>query len=171
MNFKRDVFAILLALLPLVFGLLPLDYETNKIAFYLVPFIITSIVVVLDIWHSKEGKPHALIGIIITPFYLWKRSRWLVLVWILAFGGAWLMSESDEQNQNLGIACNIVSQLAHDKYGNQAAQCVRVKVTEKVTKEFWKGVATMDNGNDLDVTIKFSERDGSPYLYVTAQGL
>ena len=43
MNFKRDVFAILLALLPLVFGLLPLDYETNKIAFYLVPFIITSI--------------------------------------------------------------------------------------------------------------------------------
>ncbi|MEA9393654.1 hypothetical protein SJI19_24595 [Acerihabitans sp. TG2] len=171
MDFKRDVFAILLALLPLVFGLLPLDYETHKIAFYLVPFIITSIVVAMDIRHSKEGKSHALIGIILTPLYLWKRSRWLVLVWVLAFGCAWLMNESDVQDQNLGIACNIVSQLAHEKYGNQAAQCVRVKVVEKVTSDFWKGIASMDNGNDLDVAIKFSEKDGNPYLYVTAQGL
>lgn len=171
MNFKRDFFAILLALLPLVFGLFPLDYETHKIAFYLIPFIITSILVALDIRHSKEGKSHALIGIIFTPFYLWKRSRWLVLVWILSFGGAWLMSESDVQDQNLGIACTIVTQLAHDKYGDQAAQCVRVKVVDKVTSDFWKGAATMDNGNDLDVTIKFSEKDGNPYLYVTAQGL
>lgn len=171
MNLKRDIFAIILALLPLVFAFLPLDYEANKLAFYLVPIFITSVFVALDIKNSKTGKSTALIGIIFTPLYLWKRVRLLLLVWIFALGGAWVISEYDVQDQNMGIACNIVSQLAHDKYGDQAAQCVKVKVVDKVTKEFWKGVATMDNGNDLDVTIKFSERDGSPYLYVTAQGM
>lgn len=48
----------------------------------------------------------------------------------------------------------LVDKILRDNLGDDAAKCLKVKITEKVDKHHYKAVATLDNGNDLNIMIE-----------------
>ena len=46
------------------------------------------------------------------------------------------------------------------------AKCIAVKITEKVTDKHYKAIATLDNGNDINIMIE----DRGDMIYVTIPG-
>ena len=56
----------------------------------------------------------------------------------------------------------LVSQIIKEQL-NGDAQCLKVKITDKVDNTHYKAVATLDNGNDLNIMIE----DRGDMIYVT----
>lgn len=60
-------------------------------------------------------------------------------------------------------AKKLVNKILRDDLGDMAAKCLKVEITEKIDKEHYRGVASLDNGNDLKVLIE----DNSVQMTVT----
>ncbi|MDD5600093.1 MAG: hypothetical protein PHV82_19265 [Victivallaceae bacterium] len=48
----------------------------------------------------------------------------------------------------------LVYQILKEELGHNSAECVAVKITEKVSDDFYKAKATLSNGNDIKITIQ-----------------
>ena len=60
-------------------------------------------------------------------------------------------------------AKKLVNKILRDDLGDVAAKCLKVEITEKLDKGHYRGVASLDNGNDLKVLIE----DNSVQMTVT----
>ena len=60
-------------------------------------------------------------------------------------------------------AIPLVTDILKDELGSDAAKCVAVKITEKVSDKHYKAKATLDNGNDIKIMIE----DRDDMIYVT----
>ena len=60
-------------------------------------------------------------------------------------------------------AIPVVSDIIKEQLGSRAAKCLSVKITEKVSDKHYKAVATLDNGNDINIMIE----DRGDQIYVT----
>jgi len=77
---------------------------------------------------------------------------------------AWISSpgiESTLEKESVGL----VSQILEENLGAGAATCKAVKIDEEVTDGFYKATATLDNGNDLRITIEHKD-NGEIYVQV-----
>lgn len=50
-------------------------------------------------------------------------------------------------------AVPVVNDILKEQLGDQAAQCVKVEISEKVTDKLYKANAILTNGNSIEITI------------------
>ncbi|GAB2947492.1 hypothetical protein GCM10027094_31280 [Hafnia psychrotolerans] len=92
--------------------------------------------------------------------YLWKRanvigsSKLLIVVWIAALGLSLAVDSLNHESSISDTACPLVTKIIKESLGDDSAQCVKVKVTEKLTDSFYKATASLNNGNDINITIE-----------------
>jgi hypothetical protein len=55
-------------------------------------------------------------------------------------------------------ACQLVTEIVHEQL-NGGSDCVDVKINDEVKDGFYRATATLDNGNDIDITIDNSKDD------------
>ena len=60
-------------------------------------------------------------------------------------------------------AVSVVSELLNEQYGDQAAKCLKVEIIEQVTDKHCKAVATLSNGEGMNIMIE----DRGDQIYVT----
>ena len=51
----------------------------------------------------------------------------------------------------------LVEKILRENLGENAAKCLKVKITEKVDKNHYKGTASLDNGNDIRIMIEYKD--------------
>lgn len=108
-------------------------------------------------------------GVVIPAIYLRRRADLVegnllqVLVWVVVMVGSFLVAGYFvKQNGLASGACDVVTQIVekHDI----TAKCVKVDITEKVTDDFYKANAILDNGREMKIVIK---RVDDHQIYVT----
>lgn len=161
----NNYFAWGIVLLPILGSLPPEKYDT---AVTIIGLIVLAILVYFD---RKEletrgfNPPSLAWGIIIAPVYLWKRAtatgakKIHFFAWFVAVIISFAMLTYDDENSIAETACPLVSQIVKESLGRNAAQCVKVELGDKVTDKFYKAKATLDNGNDIDITIELQAND------------
>ncbi|END8972697.1 hypothetical protein ABMW90_004566, partial [Citrobacter freundii] len=53
-------------------------------------------------------------------------------------------------------ACPLVTTILKENNGTTAPKCMKVTIQDKVTDKFYKATATLDNGNDINVTLELT---------------
>lgn len=104
----------------------------------------------------------------IVPVYLWKRASLLsqkktyfygwIGAFILSLGVSTLGNESNIEES----ACPVVTDIIKNQF-RQSSKCIAVTIDETVKDGIYKAHATLDNGNDIDITIQ-TKKD---HIYVT----
>ena len=84
---------------------------------------------------------------------------------IFILGATLSSSRTDTYVSNSPTLCAIpvVSELLNEQYGDQAAKCLKVEIIEQVTDKHYKAVATLSNGEDMNIMIE----DRGDQIYVT----
>lgn len=106
---------------------------------------------------------------VLIPVYLWKRADLLkqkkhyVWGWIAATVLASAMTWGANQTDIEDTACQTVTDIIHNQL-HESAVCKAVNIDSKVSDGFYKATATLNNGNDLAITVE--ERDDGQ-IYVT----
>jgi hypothetical protein len=159
-NKLNNFYAWGIAILPLATSIPPAEYFKIVI---IVSFIILIALVTADnktLRDSGYTPPLPVWGIIIVPVYLWKRanvigsSKLLIVVWIAALGLSLAVDSLNHESSISDTACPLVTKIIKESLGDDSAQCVKVKVTEKLTDSFYKATASLNNGNDINITIE-----------------
>ncbi len=60
-------------------------------------------------------------------------------------------------------AIPVVSDIIKKQLGSRAAKCLDVEITEKISDKLYKAVATLDNGNNVNIMIE----DRGDQIYVS----
>lgn len=122
---------------------------------------------------KKAGHPSpAKWMVIIIPVYLWKRatllkqSRIYFGAWCVTFLLSIAINVWGENNNIEEAACPVVTDIIHQQLAG-SANCKSVKITDTVSDDFYKATATLDNGNDLNITIE-KQKDGQIYVRIPA---
>ncbi|MDU6079137.1 hypothetical protein [Pantoea septica] len=108
-------------------------------------------------------------NVVIPAIYLRRRADLvegnllLVLVWVAVMVGSFLLAGYYVKQDGLASgACDVVTQIVEKN--DISAKCVKVNITEKVTDDFYKANAILDNGRELRIVIK---RLDDNKIYVT----
>jgi hypothetical protein len=112
-------------------------------------------------------------SVFIVPIYIWKRATLLnhkkhyFGAWVAAFVLSIFLDIGSTQAAIEEAACPIVTDIIKEQlYGS--ARCMSVTIDKEVTTGFYKATATLDNGNELSITIE--EKDnGMIYVQVPNQ--
>lgn len=116
--------------------------------------------------------PDKLWECLIVPVYLWKRSKLLgqapifLGAWIAAFLLSLLISRLAAQGGLEAAACPLVTQIIQEQLYASAA-CKGVTIVKDVGGGFYTGVATLDNGNEIKITIQ--QRGTDLYVQIPRQ--
>ena len=123
---------------------------------------------------KKQGnKAPSTWMLFLVPIYLWKRATLLnqKRYYFWAWCAAWILSIC------LGIgghelvleesACPIVTQIIQQQLSGTTT-CKAVNITEEVSDGFYKAIATLDNGNELLITIE-EKKGGAIYVQIPNQ--
>lgn len=140
------------------------------------PSIIANIALcMLDEKKLKAAGHSALVhwSVFIVPIYIWKRATLLSHkkhyfgAWVAAFVLSIFLDIGGTQSAIEEAACPIVTDIIKEQlYGS--ARCMDVTIDKEVTTGFYKATATLDNGNELSITIE--EKDnGMIYVQVPNQ--
>lgn len=130
---------------------------------------------VLDAWLLKaagHNAPSAWWWFMITPLYLWKRSKLLKQrpIIVMAFLAAAIASILlDEVISKTGIeasACPLVTQIIQQQL-YASASCKDVSIVKDVGDGFYTATATLDNGNDIKIAIQ--QRGNEIYVQIPRQ--
>ncbi len=108
---------------------------------------------------SAGHKAPTLWMIFIVPIYIWKRctllnhKKYYFGAWVCTFILSILLSIGGHQVVLEQTACPLVSDIIKKQlYGS--AECMDVTIDKGVKPGFYKATATLDNGNELRITIK-----------------
>ncbi|HET6807093.1 MAG TPA: DUF4339 domain-containing protein [Frateuria sp.] len=105
---------------------------------------------------------------VLVPVYLWQRASLLsqkkhyFWAWIAAFLLSTFIGWGGNEANLEASACPVVTQIVQRQFGGGAA-CKSVSIDEEVSDGFYRATATLDNGNDLSITI---EKKGDDQIYV-----
>ncbi|SDR72614.1 protein of unknown function [Halopseudomonas litoralis] len=112
-------------------------------------------------------------SVFIVPVYIWKRAALLKHkkhyfgAWVAAFVLSILIDIGGAQAAIEEAACPIVTDIIKEQlYGS--AKCMGVAIDKEVTTGFYKATATLDNGNELLITIEERD-DGMIYVQIPNQ--
>ncbi|CAL95245.1 hypothetical membrane protein [Azoarcus olearius] len=111
--------------------------------------------------------------VFLVPVYLWKRADLLnqkkhyFWAWIAAFVFSIMIGIGGSQAMIEEAACPVVTNIIKSQLFGSAT-CKAVSITEEVSSGFYKAVATLDNGNELRITIE-ERRDGQIYVQIPNQ--
>jgi hypothetical protein len=106
---------------------------------------------------------------ILVPAYLWmrasrlKQKRHYFWAWIVAFALSIMVGMGGDLAVIEESAVPIVTELLQDELGSDASACKAVEIVEEVSEGFYKAKATLNNGNELNITI---ERKGEDQILV-----
>lgn len=107
--------------------------------------------------------------VILVPVYLWKRAKLLsqskifFFAWIVSFLISIFITDWANEDILAQSACPVVTDIIKEQFYGQA-ECKAVTIDEKVSDNFYRATATLDNGNDLRITIE--DRDDSIYVVI-----
>lgn len=165
----HDILAWALALAPLPLCLAS-DENVNKfLVVYWIILIGCTIGDKINLKNSGYRPPSFFASILLPVIYLWQRcnvtgsKKILPLVWVIAAASPFIADYLSRDTLTADAACPIVTRIISERLGSNSSKCMKVKITEKVTKGFYKASATLDNGNDIDITI---EEKGDDQIYV-----
>lgn len=163
----NNIWAWVIAILPLAVSLIFLGNMIFFTEYYqgviLCSFIVLGICVNLDVKALRDSgynPPSLILGIIISPVYLWKRASIIgakkihFSAWVIALALTFVVDRFSYNDALAKAACPIVTKLLKDNLGTESAECVKVKIKDNVTDNFHKGIATLNNGNDINITIE-----------------
>jgi hypothetical protein len=165
----KNLYAWLIAILPFVVSFPPEEYDNYVMV---ISFVVGIGLLVADRMNLTEAgyePPSFLWGFFIPPVYLWKRAtvlgsnRLLFIVWIVAFAASFFVYSFNTDSALEEAACPIVTTILKENNGSEASKCMKVTIQDKVTDKFYKATATLDNGNDINITI---EMTGDENFYV-----
>ncbi|MER5028548.1 hypothetical protein [Pantoea anthophila] len=163
----KNIWAWILAVSPLIF-FLPFNWTMILIVYW-------AVVIIAAYMDRKEVVKQgwmapSIFGVLIPAIYLRRRailtdSNMLqVVVWVLIIFASYFWADHQMNQARLETAaCGTVTEIMEKN--NATAKCVKVTITEKVTDNFSKARATLDNGRELNIAIK--EQDDGSSFYVT----
>ncbi|MGK3129846.1 hypothetical protein ACCW76_11670 [Pantoea sp. C8B4] len=166
----KNIWAGILAVSALLF-FLPFDWTIILIVYW-------AVVIVAAYMDRKEVVKQgwmapSILGVIIPAIYLRRRavltdSHMLqVVVWTLIIFASYFWADHQINQDYLEkAACGTVTEIMENN--NNTAKCVKVTITEKVTDNFSKGRAILDNGRELNIAIK-TQDNGSYYVTIPPQ--
>ncbi|MDO1934933.1 hypothetical protein Q2388_25220, partial [Escherichia coli] len=101
---------------------------------------------------------------------LWKRATitkssrlpFIIVVTLLAYV-FFIVIPKQEDGVIEEAACPVVTTILKEHNGSTAAKCIKVNIDEKVTDKFYRATATLDNGNDINITLELT---GNSKFYV-----
>jgi hypothetical protein len=111
--------------------------------------------------------------VFLVPVYLWKRASLLnqkkhyFWAWCAAFVLSTLIGIGGHQAALEESACPVVTQIIQGQLFGSAT-CKAVSIDEDVSDGFYKATATLDNGNELRITIE-ERKDGQIYIQIPNQ--
>lgn len=109
----------------------------------------------------------------LVPLYLWKRAELLnqkkhyFWAWIVAFSFSILIGIGGNQAMIEEAACPVVTDIIQRQLFGSAT-CKAVNISEEISNGFYLAIATLDNGNNLRITIEERE-DGQIYVQIPNQ--
>ncbi len=149
---------------------------------YLIPLLYICTNISLSILDERELKRSnrpspAHWSILVVPIYIWQRlklnqqDKRLFAGWCAAFMISISAGIVNQESILEDTACEIVTDIIFNKYGagqygDKAAaiisanpeldtpNCIAVSIYESVTDSFHKSIATLENGNDVEIIIK-----------------
>lgn len=75
----------------------------------------------------------------------------LLLMSVVLLAGFGCSREADLEE----TAVSLVTEILEENIGkDNAAKCINVKITEKINDKHYRAVATLNNGNDLNIIIE-----------------
>ena len=110
----------------------------------------------------------------LVPVYLWKRagmlkqSKLCFWAWIVTFSLSIFLANLERQSSIEDTACTLVTQILHEQLGANSATCKAVKIGDEISAGFYKATATLDNGNDLAITIE-EKKDNQIFVQIPNQ--
>lgn len=112
-------------------------------------------------------------SVFIVPVYIWKRAvllnhkKYYFGAWLAALFLSILIDIGGNQVLIEESACPIVTDIIKEQfYGS--ARCMGVTIDKEVSTGFYKATATLDNGNELLITIEERD-DGMIYVQIPDQ--
>ncbi len=154
------------AAIPLICAILPfelgIDAWTNLLAFV----VFSAVTAWQDVGRLKQTQRHApeMWTISVIPLYLWQRltrnnqSLLPLLGWAVASIAAISLSFHGDKQALAEQACQVTTEIVHEQL-NGSSDCVAVKIDEEIKDGFYRATATLDNGNDLSITIDNTSDD------------
>lgn len=167
----KNIWSWILAVSPLIL-FFPLDWKITFIVYWAVVIIAGHMdrkEVVKEGWMAPS-----MLSLIIPAIYLKRRailteSNMLqVVVWVLIIFVSYFWADHKIKQDHREIAaCDTITKIMEKN--NVPAKCVKVTITEKVTDNFSKARATLDNGRELTIAIKEEENGSSFYVTIPPQ--
>ncbi len=96
--------------------------------------------------------------IFLVPVYLWKRAEMLgqsknyFAAWMVMFFLSFPLHDWVYESLLAESACPLVTEIA-EQYGSDL-ECKRVEIESEISSGFYKGTATMSDGDELKITIE-----------------
>lgn len=159
----NNVWAWGIALSPLVIGLLIYIFNPSDGYLFGIILVFWFVCIIGDsalLSDSGYKSPGWFWGLFLPPVYLWKRANVIgakkihFSAWIIAFALSFVF-DYISYNDALGeSACPIVSKILKDNLGDNSAECVKVNITGNITDNLYKGVATLNTGNEINITVE-----------------
>lgn len=167
-----DRFAWAIVAVPLIGVVLELLLGNALIYLYLIANSILCIVDAGLLKGSGRPAPHSWWEYLLVPVYLWKRSARLhqkqifVVAWLAAFGLSLFVGQVGNKAGLEASACPIVTQIIQEQLYASAA-CKGVTIVKDVGGGFYTAAATLDNGNEIKITIQ--QRGKEIYVQIPRQ--
>lgn len=130
---------------------------------------------VLDERKLKKAGQKAPVSwmVFLVPLYLWKRASLLnhkkhyFWAWCAAFVLSIFIGIGGHQVAIEEAACPIVTEIIQEQLFGSAT-CKAVRIGEELSDGFYTATATLDNGNELRITIE-EMKDGQIYVQIPSQ--
>ncbi|HFM2749136.1 TPA: hypothetical protein ACG6YS_004874, partial [Escherichia coli] len=166
----NNTYAWILAFIPICFGIPNEEYANYAVLIGSLAAIGLLVADRMAISESGYEPPAILWGIVFIPIYLWKRATitkssrlpFIIVVTLLAYV-FFIVIPKQEDGVIEEAACPVVTTILKEHNGSTAAKCIKVNIDEKVTDKFYRATATLDNGNDINITLELT---GNSKFYV-----
>ncbi|EGZ0346476.1 hypothetical protein GR732_003334 [Escherichia coli] len=159
----NNIYAWILAFMPFFFGVSPEEYTNYAI---IIGGVTTIGLLVADRMALSESGcelPSILWGVFLLPVYLWKRATITkgsrVPFIIIVASLAWIIFIGIPHKDEVALeeaACPLVTTILKENNGSTAPKCMKVTIEDKVTDKFYRATATLDNGNDINITLELT---------------
>lgn len=168
-----DKYLWLLCIVPVLGSLLISAMEVNEvisILIYVIPNIALALLDEKSLTKREQVAP-AHWTVLIVPVYIWQRlklngqKKGVFYAWIVSFFVSFLIDNASYDSAIETQSCELVTQIIHEQYFNNSTDCLAVSLGDSVTSDFYKGVATLSNGNDLNITVDL-RKEGEIYVQI-----
>lgn len=180
-NDVNNTYVWLMVAVPIIGFFVEAVLERELIPFYIICYIGLCILDEKKLKKSGNAAPASWLAIFV-PVYLWKRATLLnqkknyFIAWCATFVLAIFLNVVLGNSVLEENACPLVTQILKEQTAldfftegdlHSAPACKSVTIDKEVTDGFYKATATLDNGNDIAITIDTKKEKGKIYVQIT----